>query len=358
MLEYNAGDAPDLARMAGIFERFANESMVGASPIYQTLSQKISKDPDLLQLAVHASPGQPAPNLFLAAVQDLLLLNAPGSDALKSHYPTLANGATPRGDVFAAFKQFSLAHGNEVIQRLTTRTVQTNEVRRCAVTWPVIAAVFEQHNRQPLTLIEVGTSAGLNLHGDHYRYEYVPEGAWGDPQSEVVLACELRGPLKPPLPENPPTVKNRIGLDLHPIDVHSDHSVRWLRALIWPEHTDRLAMLDKAIAVVQQSPATMVQGDALETLPQALDTVPVDDPVFVFHSFTINQWTEQARERLWEVIDKAASERPLHYLTLEALNVEWPELTLTQWENGKRRSQLLARCEGHCRWIEWLGSST
>jgi hypothetical protein len=49
--------------------------------------------------------------------------------------------------------------------RVRARATQTNEAGRWAVLLPVLAAL-----PQPLTLLEVGASAGLSLHPDRYAY--------------------------------------------------------------------------------------------------------------------------------------------------------------------------------------------
>ena len=52
------------------------------------------------------------------------------------------------------------------------------------------------------------------------------------------------------LKESPPVVE-RIGLDLHVNDLHSDEDYLWLRALIWPEHKERLELFDQAASLVK-----------------------------------------------------------------------------------------------------------
>ncbi len=56
-------------------------------------------------------------------------------------------------------------HAGEVLQVLSTRRTQTNEVTRCATLRPALALL-----PQPLALIEVGASAGLCLLYDRWRY--------------------------------------------------------------------------------------------------------------------------------------------------------------------------------------------
>lgn len=57
-----------------------------------------------------------------------------------------------------------------------------------------------------------------------------------------MLKPEVRGRDQPPLPTSN-RVEARWGIDLHPIDVRDEVEGRWLRALVYPEHTDRLEVL-------------------------------------------------------------------------------------------------------------------
>ena len=58
------------------------------------------------------------------------------------------------------------------------------------------------------------------------------------------LDCDVRGPA--PLPDRPPTVAWRGGIDLHPLDVTDEDQMAWLTTLVWPEHDDRRARLRAA----------------------------------------------------------------------------------------------------------------
>src|SRR5262249_16905631 len=76
------------------------------------------------------------------------------------------------------------------------------------------------------------------------------------------------------------------GADIHPIAADDVHETRWLRALIWPEHQDHLALLDAALALVRQYPPHIVAGDASETLPALLAEAPAGATLCVswFHT--------------------------------------------------------------------------
>ena len=48
--------------LAQKFVRFAEVECRGASPLYERLAHSIADDDEILELAAHAAPGQPAPN--------------------------------------------------------------------------------------------------------------------------------------------------------------------------------------------------------------------------------------------------------------------------------------------------------
>jgi len=104
--------------------------------------------------------------------------------------------------------------------------------------------------------------------------------------------------VRPPIPKRLPAVASRVGIDLNPVDVRDPDTVLWFRALIWPEHHERLELLMRAIQLARQDPPELIAGDALELLPQVIATIPGDTPVCVFHTQAVNQFPREARERL------------------------------------------------------------
>ena len=321
----------DLARkdtldaLARQFERFA-EHTHGYSPLYERLSRSIAGDQDLLAMATHARPGQLPPNLLFGAVHYLLLEGT--EHPLAQYYPSLRGGdadsTASERDPHPAFRAFCLEHRREVETLVRTRLVQTNEVGRCACLLPAFALVMRQAPGEPLALVEVGASAGLNLLWDRYGYSYDGALRWGDPGAAVQVACALRGPLQPPLPAEAPRVAWRLGLDLNPIDVRDADATLWLRALIWPEHRHRAAVLLRAIEEARRDPPHLVAGDALDHLPEALGDV--------------------------------AARRTLFHIAIEPHSHEdYSEVRLATYTGGERSEHVLGRCQSHGAWLEWLG---
>src|SRR5436309_1143447 len=170
-----------LAPLSRRFRRFGELECRNDSPVYFDLSLAVAEDEALLDLVSRL--GTPQPNLFFAATR---FLGAPYESA-------------------AAFRGFVLDHAREVLDLMRARRTQTNEVGRCAVLLPALAAL-----PQPLALLEVGASAGLCLFPDRYAYRYgdhlVGSGA-------PVLECAATG-MAPPA--RVPDVVWRAGLDLNP----------------------------------------------------------------------------------------------------------------------------------------------
>jgi hypothetical protein len=338
--------------LARRFQRFAEVECRESSPLYEHLALAIATDNDVLALAAHAAQGQPLPNLFFAAVHFLLLQDQ--KTPLGQFYQSLTPAAASPEGAYPVFRAFCLAHAAAVQRLLTRRRVQTNEVSRCAYLFPAFALVAQLADERPLALIEIGTSAGLNLLWDRYGYRYDQEGVYGDPQAAVQIACTLRGDKRPSLPERVPAVGFGAGVDLHIIDIRDAEEALWLQALIWPEHRERARLLRHAITITKQRPPQLLAGDGLRLLPEVLHTVPDNAAVCVFHTHTINQFSVAARDRLSTLLAEYGTKRDICRIAAEWLGTSYPQLELTAWQNGQSYQRLLAYCDPHGRWLQWL----
>src|SRR5690242_13413708 len=208
------------------YVEFADRQARGVSPTYERLARAVARDDELLALLESVPAPKRQPNLLFAVVQWL---------------------GGPVGD-HRSFRAFVIAQWLSVSAELRTRATQTNEIGRSALLLPVLAAL-----PQPLALIEVGASAGLNLYLDRYSYSYNGSPPLGD--GGPLLECTTTG-LTPPV--RLPRVAWRAGLDLNPLDVTSAPDRAWLEALVWPEHEDRLVRLRAALAIAAEDPPRLV----------------------------------------------------------------------------------------------------
>jgi hypothetical protein len=295
------------------------------------------------------------PNVLLGAVHYLLLCGE--AHPLAAYFPDItAPQPAADGDPMPAFRDFCAAHYVAIGALLADRLVQTNEVRRCACLLPAFALAERTAEGRPLALIEIGASAGLNLLWDHYCFDYGLAGCVGDPASRVRITCELRGAVRPPVPSAMPTVAWRAGIDLHPVDVRDPEDVLWLRALVWPEHLERAALLEGAVSVVREAPPRLLEGDALALLPEALREAPEDALACVYHSFTTNQFTPEGRQRLHALLTASSRLRDVCHISIEYHRGRArPTLDLGHYRSdvAPETEPVLAVCQPHGAWIEW-----
>lgn len=348
-----------LDTLAQRYVRFAAECE-GISPLYSFLSAQIAQDRELLTLALACRPEQPPGNLLLGAVHYLLLQQP--DDPLAAYYPSLTAHPLPVHEAYPAFKRFCLEHRPVLEEIVATHLVQTNEIRRCTYLLLAFAHIAKQTTHQgiaePLALLEIGASAGLNLLWDHYRYRYQQQGhvmevnAAGSP---VLLRCEVKGEQMPALPTTFPPVAWRMGLDLNPIDLRKPEQYRWLRALIWPEHHDRLALLEDAHLIYQQYPPLLRQGDVATDLVAALSLMPAYATPVLFHTHVFTQVAPDVQEEVTQQLLRFARDRTVYRLGNDLVKpaLQHFSLTLQVYREGQISETHLADVDGHGRWLVW-----
>lgn len=340
-------------RFAWHAENIYGVSSNNSSPLYAQLSLEIAGDPTILSLVTEADLSQQVSNLLLGAVHFLLLSGI--ASPLAEYYPNLSSHPRPLEDAYPHFRAFCLEHAETIRQLVTTQRVQTNEVQRCTALLPAFGMATKRSGDRPLALVEIGPSAGLHMLWDQYGYAYGPAGYAGKRDSPVQLVCVPQGDVQPPLPGRLPVVRYRIGIDLAPIDVRDDTAIRWLRALIWPEHNDRARLLEQAVQIARLDPPSMIAGNAADLLPQVLHAVPSETVLCVYHSYTLNQCPSPVREKILERLMEFSKERDLFRISLEWYSGQHqPHLELFSYHDGTMKSELLAYCESHGRTIEWL----
>lgn len=335
-------------RLSNWFKSFAQNECKGSSPLYRELSLQIAHDDQLLSIASHAPDNQPIPNLFLASVH--YLLAADPSHPLTKFYPTLNGFANPSRECYPFFKDFVLLNQTAITDLLRSRKVQTNEVGRCAYLFPAMLLASRYFKGRPIALLEVGTSAGLNLFWDRYAYAYGDNNLYGNGASNVKIASSFRGGILPALDIPLPEISHRIGIDLNIIDVQKEQEANWLKALIWPEHTNRRKLLETAIAACQRPSVDLRVGDGFEMLEEIAKEIPKRSVVCVYHTHVANQIAPDARLAILDKIDRIGANRDIVHI----FNNIHPTLHFTAIRDGVKHDFPLAQTDGHARWIEWL----
>lgn len=337
---------PALEALSGRFRQFATRECKDSSPLYACLSESIAADPELLSIALDCRESQPPPNLLFAAVQ-YLLFGEPDSP-LAQFYPSIASSANQSVEVQSAFREFCLVKREEIKGLISTRMVQTNEVRRCSYMLPAYEHVSRESHGLPLSIIDVGASAGLHMLWPRYRYLFNKGGEVGDPDSPVRIESEVRGNLVPPIPRTLPEVTFRIGIDLNPVDLSDPDTIKWCMALIWPEHADRFQLLQAAIQVALQEQPNVIRGSIVERISDLVGMVPVESTLCLYHSHVLYQLSEGVRKDYREQVKQLSKERDIYWLSAQAERLE-----LAVFSQSEVREYFLAHCHGHGKWFEW-----
>ncbi|MBW7881420.1 MAG: DUF2332 domain-containing protein [Caldilineaceae bacterium] len=345
--------------LAERFRAFAYSEVEETSPLYHNLALAVADDAELLALAAAARNGQPPANLLFGAVH--YLLQEHGTHDLASYYPSLSPSPARPEAAFPAFRDFCLIHRNAISALLGQRLVQTNELRRCTYLWSAFSEIARLTGGTPVALLEVGASAGLNLLLDRYQMVYrlgemtVVAGA---PAASVVLDTTVRKGQGSLFSLVAPTIARRVGLDLNVLDLRKAEDYRWLRALIWPEHAERLARLERARALWLEAPPALIAGDALLHLPHLLAEVPAGITPVVFHTHVLNQLTYAARNQLHEIVVAASSDRTIYRVGNDMGGADGKAYTLRLlvYRSGNVEERILGRVDGHGRWLTWLAA--
>jgi hypothetical protein len=342
-----------------------------SSPLISTLAQACVEDEEILELGSVARPGQPLCLLILLSAQ-YLLLKSPGSP-LARYFPSLATDPLPAGQAFPAFREFCLDRRAQLLELIASRTVNSTMVERSSCILPVLRHV-SRRVEEPLTLIEMCCSAGVNLLLDEYHYDYGALGQVGAEDSSVRLACKAVGSSAPPV-DAIPVIAARVGVDLVKVDASDPSERLWMEAMLCPEWTAEIANLKAALALRASRNIRTVIGDAVEVLPELLTELP--GSLCLLHSFCIGQFPTEARSRLDHILRSASREREIHRVGLERPDPETPagfrgrlaklasagiplqqksfpaRIEHTRYANAQAETRFLGEADGFGAWIAW-----
>ncbi|MFJ7733966.1 DUF2332 domain-containing protein [Lysinibacillus sp. NPDC097231] len=335
-----------LATLSQQFRTFAKNECENSSPLYEHLANKIANDEEILNIAAFVPPGQPAPNLLLAAVHYLL---SSTTDDLADFYPSFTTTPKPLNEVYPVFKAFVMSHSDELKVLLQEKLVQTNEIRRCSYLYPMMTEIYERHQK-PLAFIEIGASAGLQLGMDQYNYDYNQQLITNS-KGAFVLSSENQGEPLPASITKAPVVCQRIGIDLNPIDIHNKEDLHWLQALIWPEHQERRFLLNQALPILKSLNLQLIKGDAIKLIKDISRDIHEDAMLVVYHTHVANQIPMALRLELIEQLKEISLERPLYHCYNNLFDLQLHQDFI---EHGEIESiRIMERPDGHARWFKW-----
>lgn len=347
--------------MAERFSGQADAAVLRTSPLYELLLRRCARDIrelgptwQLVQDRLTEPEGDALALRVLAAVHRLVL--AGEAPDLARCYPSVG-GRGAVEEAWPAFRSLLEVRAHD-LRRLLDRPLQTNEVRRCT---PLLVGLswLADETGLPPTVLEMGASGGLNLNWHRFRYEG-PDGRWGADDSPVRLALPAGAS-----PSLDPAAASR-GCDRAPLDVRDDEDRLWLRSCVWADHSDRLALLDAALAVAAAHPPAVDASDAAPWLGDRL-AEPRPGWVTVVVQTIVQQYlSEQQADDVAAVVERAGraapAEAPVAWLRMEppADPDRMPvhakglaELRVRLWPGGQDR--LLAYTGYHGTPVQLLG---
>lgn len=337
---------PDLQALKRSFKSFAVECQ-NTSPLYEFLSLKIAKCDDILKLCKHARPGQPPPNILFGSVHHLLLNGKRHS--LEKFYPSIIRNPLPVKDSFSHFVDFCQIYTDDIVELLKTKLVQTNEVNRCAYLYPVFGYIYDIA-KKPLALIEIGTSAGLQLIWDKYCYSYGEDRYFGQLDSPVHLTSIVKGDVLPKISWEIPPITERIGIDLHVNDVTEREDYLWLLSLIWPEHHERRELFKRAANLRETIDIQLVEGDGIAHLEELITMTTDSSLICVYHTHVANQFSKEQKNELLQKVEDIGQTRDIVHI----YNNMWDlDLYIDLYVDGEKKRAIVGVVDGHGKWFTW-----
>lgn len=370
----SADAGADSAEIDALARHFrAAPEVFGTSPLYQALGPVVAEDRELLGLLTRRRPGQQASFLLFGAVHYLLLDGA--KHPLRAYYPLItsdhptADPGNAGAGAGAAFLDFCREYREPLEELIRTRLVQSNVIRRAIALRYALWAIGRRCDG-PLHLVEVGTSAGLLMNVDKYRY-VIGDRHFGPADSPVALDSQWRGsgtasvPVAAPVPvpdlDAVPQIASKVGVDLHPIDLADARERLWLRALMWPEQHAAAALLQAAIEQAREHPLTVIAGDVVDVCPKLVAELPAGEPRVVFHAATRMHVPKHRREAFDAAIDSLGASGPLFHVWLEPHDIQhhgYPvdaSGVVAMHGPGDEAATALIRVDGHLHWMSPVG---
>jgi hypothetical protein len=270
-------------------------------PYYGQLIDALADSPVACDLLKEARPEQRNPMLVLAALHYGALC---GDEVLDPLYDAIGVVAP---EEFASQVVARLEALPELVRDQLHRATQTNEPGRSAV----MAAVLRELKTRgvhDVHLIDVGTSMGLNLYPDLYRVN-INDHDHDDDDASALSMLDLYGTVGEGAL---PTIHQRIGIDLNPLDPDELDDVRWLDACLWPEEPERAARLRAALEQMHSWPtATRLKGSALDLIDEVVASCSSAATPVIFHSWVASYFSLN-EQRVWR-------ERVMQHVTNGAL---------------------------------------
>ncbi len=292
-----------------LFRRALAPEDAQSHPYYAALGDALSENPVARSLLLDVPIEDRNPILIFAILHYLALRGHP---VLAPLYRSLGAAPSVTPNEFATRVVAVVETESDAVRAQLHRRTQTNEVGRSAVLRAVMADL-RAGGLEHTSILDVGTSAGLNLYFDQFAVSSSP--------SEDPLTITTEFIDEPPLLSPLPMITARVGLDRNPLDLSVDDDALWLRACLWPEAPERLARFDAILARrAQWPPVTLVTGDAFDALDLAIERCG-KGPLVIIHTWVAAYFPEALQRAFGEKVRTLVRDGRAHWIY-----AEWPPM--------------------------------
>lgn len=323
------------------------------APIYARICAVIAKGltrDSRVGAAILDWPGEPTrdalPLRFIGGLHALVLAGA--DDELAAVF---SGAISDPAEVEAALLRVLLRHDDALLPWLDGPP-QTNEPGRSGGLMLGLLEIARRHGPK-IEILEIGSSAGLNLLIDRYRIDL--GGTWVGPEgSPVTLVPEWSGPAPEAVPIE---IVSTHGCDVHPMDATDPAVERRLAAYVWAEIPARAVRLRAAIGMMREEGVALDHADAADWVearlaePQAAGVTRV-----LMHSVVWQYLPEAVAERVRAAMKaagaRATAERPLGWVAMEPDRSAGEILIRARSWPDSPDWTMLASAHAHAAWID------
>lgn len=297
-----------------------------------------------------------------SAGQDALALRACGAlnaSVLTGRSPGLAAVYPPHGfdhsALVAAVAETICAH-DIFLTAFLDSPPQTNEVGRSSMILGATLIVADETGL-PLSIMEIGASAGLNLLFEHYRFALGEDRVWGLPDGVPTITSGWSGNV-PPLAA-PLAVVARMGCDRNPLDPADPADRLRLLSYVWPDQPQRLERMRQALDLAAQQALVVEKADAAAWVERMLEVPQQPGTVrMLYHTIVWQYLPEPTKTCISAAFEKAGAKAtdaaPLAWFRFEndaGADGDGGLMELTLWPGGETR--VLGRAHFHGGWVRW-----
>jgi hypothetical protein len=321
-------------------------------PFYGALVKAFEDDEVALTLLAGVHAEQRNPMLVLAALQ---LAGLRDHEVLGPLYDEVRHGRLEDTED-AVRSVLEVLHATpEVVKSELWRSTQTNEPGRSAVLQAVVSDLASD-TTNTINVVEVGTSAGINLCFDQFPVHSKDDG------KPLTLVCDDLTPIDRSRPL--PGVLQRIGIDPNPLYLANDDDRMWLKSCLWPEQRRRHERFDAVVAARATWPESIIlKGSAKDRLGDALALCDSEVLTVIFNTWVAFYLSPDEQREYFSELTQRCREENVAWISIESPLVKIPGVDVDDAAHHRAASQIVLTrpgsqlerwgwCHAHGRWLE------